>query len=226
MALNEEDVQKQIEHMMAFINQEAVEKADEIDTKAEEEFQIEKGRLVQNQRVKILEYYERKEKNLELQRRIQQSNMLNQARLKVLKAREDHVDQLLEEARRRLGEVTLDKSRYSQILEGLLLQGLFQLLEPAVVVVCRQADVSIVEGVIDKTIEKYKEATKKDVSVTVSKDHHLGAHVSGGIELLAQNAKIKVSNSLDSRLNQINQQMLPQIRTALFGANENRKFLD
>ncbi|XP_033101881.1 V-type proton ATPase subunit E-like [Anneissia japonica] len=226
MALNEEDVQKQIEHMMAFINQEAVEKADEIDTKAEEEFQIEKGRLVQNQRVKIMEYYERKEKNLELQRRIQQSNMLNQARLKVLKSREDHVDSLLEEARRRLDEVTLDQSRYSQILEGLLLQGLFQLLEPTVVVVCRQADVEIVESVIDKVAAKYKETAKKDVSVTVSKDQFLGPNVSGGVELLAQNNKIKVSNTLDSRLNQINQQMLPQIRTALFGANPNRKFLD
>ena len=37
---------------------------------AEEEFQIEKGRLVQQQRLKIMEYYERKEKNLELQKKM------------------------------------------------------------------------------------------------------------------------------------------------------------
>ena len=39
--------------------QEANEKAEEIDAKAEEEFNIEKGRLVQQQRLKIMEYYER-----------------------------------------------------------------------------------------------------------------------------------------------------------------------
>ena len=37
MALSDADVQKQIKHMMAFIEQEANEKAEEIDAKAEEE---------------------------------------------------------------------------------------------------------------------------------------------------------------------------------------------
>lgn len=56
--------------MMAFIEQEANEKAEEIDAKAEEEFNIEKGRLVQQQRLKIMEYYERKEKQVELQKKM------------------------------------------------------------------------------------------------------------------------------------------------------------
>lgn len=56
--------------MMAFIEQEANEKAEEIDAKAEEEFNIEKGRLVQQQRLKIMEYYEKKEKQVELQKKM------------------------------------------------------------------------------------------------------------------------------------------------------------
>jgi len=56
--------------MMAFIEQEANEKAEEIDAKAEEEFNIEKGRLVQEQRLKIMDFYEKKEKQVELQRRM------------------------------------------------------------------------------------------------------------------------------------------------------------
>lgn len=60
----------QIKHMMAFIEQEANEKAEEIDAKAEEEFNLEKGRLVQHQRLKIMEYYERKEKSVELQKKM------------------------------------------------------------------------------------------------------------------------------------------------------------
>ena len=91
--------------MMAFIEQEANEKAEEIDAKAEEEFNIEKGRLVQQQRVKIMEFYERKEKHIELQKKIEMSNLQNKARLRVLKARDDHCESLLEDARLGLGFV-------------------------------------------------------------------------------------------------------------------------
>ena len=111
--------------MMAFIEQEASEKAEEIDAKAEEEFNIEKGRLVQQQRLKIMEYYERKEKQVELQRKIQSSNMLNQARLKVLKARDDHVQAVLNDGKRSLVNISRDQSKYPKILEGLIAQVLY-----------------------------------------------------------------------------------------------------
>ena len=60
----------QIKHMMAFIEQEANEKAEEIDAKAEEEFNIEKGRLVQTQRLKIMEHYDKKEKQVALKNKM------------------------------------------------------------------------------------------------------------------------------------------------------------
>ena len=37
---------------------------------AEEEFNIEKGRLVQQQRIKIMEFYERKQKQVDLQKKM------------------------------------------------------------------------------------------------------------------------------------------------------------
>lgn len=54
--------------------------------------------------------------------------MLNQARLKVLKVREDHVHQVLDDTRKRLGEVTRNQTKYSEILETLILQGLYQVI--------------------------------------------------------------------------------------------------
>ena len=54
---------------------------------------------MQQQRVKIMEFYERKEKHIELQKKIEMSNLQNKARLKVLKSRDDHCESLLEEAR-------------------------------------------------------------------------------------------------------------------------------
>ncbi|XP_070534423.1 V-type proton ATPase subunit E-like isoform X2 [Ptychodera flava] len=190
MALSDADVQKQIKHMMAFIDQEANEKAEEIDAKAEEEFNMEKGRLVQQQRVKIMEYYEKKEKNLELKKKIQNSNLLNQARLRVLKAREDHVESLLEEARMRLGTVTKDTIKYSKLLEGLITQGLFQLLESVVVIQTRKQDTALVESVLPQCIEAYKKETKKSVDVSIDKENFLDSDISGGVVLLAQHGKI------------------------------------
>ncbi|XP_063624071.1 V-type proton ATPase subunit E [Cydia splendana] len=226
MALSDADVQKQIKHMMAFIEQEANEKAEEIDAKAEEEFNIEKGRLVQQQRLKIMEYYEKKEKQVELQKKIQSSNMLNQARLKVLKVREDHVRNVLDEARKRLAEVPNNKELYSDLLVTLIVQALFQLVEPQVTVRVRQADKSLVEGLLSKAQASYKQKISKDLQLKVDNENFLPAETCGGVDLVAAKGRIKICNTLESRLELIAQQLLPQIRTALFGRNPNRKFTD
>nr|XP_033807652.1 V-type proton ATPase subunit E 1 [Geotrypetes seraphini] len=226
MALSDADVQKQIKHMMAFIEQEANEKAEEIDAKAEEEFNIEKGRLVQTQRLKIMEYYEKKEKQIEQQKKIQMSNLMNQARLKVLKARDDLIADLLNEAKLRLAKVTKDAARYQALLDGLVLQGFFQLLERKVVIRCRKQDLPLVQSAVQKTVPSYKSATKKDIDVIIDQDNCLLPEIAGGVEIFNADGKIKVSNTLESRLDLIAQQMMPDIRVALFGANANRKFLD
>ncbi|XP_071137845.1 V-type proton ATPase subunit E-like isoform X1 [Mytilus galloprovincialis] len=226
MALSDADVQKQIKHMVAFIEQEANEKAEEIDAKAEEEFNIEKGRLVQQHRVKIMEYYEKKEKQVELQKKIQNSNMLNQSRLKILKAREDQLKELLEEARTKLHNITKDKARYRKLLEGLITQGLFQLLEGKVQVMCKPEDTSAVQELLPSVIKKYKDATKKNVIVTIDQENRLGPDISGGVVLLAVNNKLRVENTLETRLDLISQQMVPELRNILFGKNPNRRFMD
>ncbi|XP_040849934.1 V-type proton ATPase subunit E 2 isoform X2 [Ochotona curzoniae] len=194
MALSDVDVQKQIKHMMAFIEQEANEKAEEIDAKAEEEFNIEKGRLVQTQRLKIMEYYEKKEKQIEQQKKIQMSTTRNQARLTVLRARDD------------------------------LISALLRLLEPTVIVRCRPQDVLLVEAAVQRAIPEYVLASRKPVQVRLDAEAHLAANAAGGVEVYSSDQRIKVSNTLESRLELSAQQKMPEIRRALFGANANRKF--
>uniref|UniRef100_A0A8C4WXV9 V-type proton ATPase subunit E n=1 Tax=Eptatretus burgeri TaxID=7764 RepID=A0A8C4WXV9_EPTBU len=223
MALSDADVKKQIKHMMAFIEQEANEKADEIDAKAEEEFNIEKGRLVQSQRLKIMEHFEKKEKQIEQQKKIQMSNLMNQARLKVLKAREDLIQDLLDEARRRLGR---GSQHATQLLHHLVLQSLFQLLEPKVVLRCRKDDSKHLDKMLPDIYSIYKKKTNMDVIITIDHNNYLSPEISGGAELLTPDGKIFISNTLESRLDMMARQMMPEIRCALFGANANRKFLD
>ncbi|XP_018901912.1 V-type proton ATPase subunit E [Bemisia tabaci] len=226
MALSDADVQKQIKHMMAFIEQEANEKAEEIDAKAEEEFNIEKGRLVQNQRLKIMEYYERKEKQVELQKKIQSSNMLNQARLKALIVQEDHIKNVLNDARKKLGEITKDPAQYREVFEKLILQALLQIIETNVVLRVKESEVGFVEKLLPKVTEDYKKISNRDVSLKLDTESFLPAENSGGVEVLAQRGKIKVNNTLEARLSLIAAQLIPQIRVALFGRNPNRKFND
>uniref|UniRef100_UPI003AAEBFBE V-type proton ATPase subunit E 1a isoform X2 n=1 Tax=Centroberyx gerrardi TaxID=166262 RepID=UPI003AAEBFBE len=204
MALSDADVQKQ----------------------AEEEFNIEKGRLVQTQRVKIMEYYEKKDKQIEQHKKIQMSNLMNQARLKVLKARDDMITDLLNEARVQLADIAKDPARYSTLLEGLLLQGFYQLLEPKVTIRCRQQDVEMVQAAVNKNIPIYKDAVKSNIVVKIDQERFLPSDICGGVEVYNDNGKIKVSNTLESRLQLMAQQMMPEIRVALFGANPNRKFMD
>lgn len=168
--------------------------------------------------------------------------MLNQARLKVLKVREDHVRAVLEEARKRLGKVTQDQGRYAQILESLILQGLYQvsllldrrvesntdlqLFEPNITVRVRPQDRDLIKSVLPTVVTKYRDVTGREVKLSISDEAHLSQDTTGGIELYARQNKIKVANTLEARLELISQQLIPQIRNALFGRNTNRKFTD
>ncbi|XP_017910678.1 PREDICTED: V-type proton ATPase subunit E 2 isoform X1 [Capra hircus] len=224
MALSDVDVQKQIKHMMAFIEQEANEKAEEIDAKAEEEFNIEKGRLVQTQRLKIMEYYEKKEKQIEQQKKIQMSTMRNQARLKVLRARNDLISELLNDAKLRLSRIVTDPKFYQGLLDKLVLQGLLRLLEPVVIVRCRPQDHLLVEAAVQRAIPQYTSVSHRCVEVQIDKEVQLAADTTGGVEVYSSDQRIMVSNTLESRLDLLSQQKMPEIRKALFGANANRKF--
>ncbi|KAM9645952.1 V-type proton ATPase subunit E 1-like [Trichechus inunguis] len=177
-----------------------------------------------------MEYYEKKEKQIEQQKKIQMSNLMNQARLKVLRARDDLITDLLNEAKQRLSKVVKDTTRYQVLLDGLVLQGLYQLLEPRMIVRCRKQDFLLVKAAVQKAIPVYKIATKKDVDVQIDQETYLPEDIAGGVEIYNGDCKIKVSNNLESRLDLIAQQkimssqMMPEVRGALFGAN--RKFLD
>ncbi|KRZ07132.1 N-chimaerin, partial [Trichinella zimbabwensis] len=226
MGLSDDDVKKQLRQMIAFIEQEANEKAEEIDAKAEEEFNIEKGRLVQQHRSKIMDYYERKEKQVELQRKIQNSAMFNQARLRILKAQEDHISNVLNETRSRLLQISNDPTAYPPILKNLIIQALLQLLEPEVTLRCRQKDLALLTQLIPSCVDEARKASSIDCRVSIDRENFLADDSAGGVEVYTLGGKIRVASTLESRLEIISDQLIPDIRVTVFGRNPNRKFLD
>src|ERR1700743_1983660 len=97
--------------MTAFIRQEALEKANEIRIKADEEFAIEKSKLVRQETAAIDSSYEKKFKQAAMSQQITRSTVANKTRLRVLGARQEVLDDLFDETRSKIGGATKDKSK-------------------------------------------------------------------------------------------------------------------
>eukprot|EP00069_Balaena_mysticetus_P015001 bmy_08983T0 len=59
---------------------------------------------------------------------------------------------------------------------------------------------------VQKAIPVYKIATKRDVDVQIDQEAYLPEEIAGGVEIYSGDRKIKVSNTLESRLDLIAQQ--------------------
>lgn len=66
-------------------------------------------------------------------------------------------------------------------------------MELNVIVRTRKQDVDIVERILPKAIENYKQLSKKDCSVFVDKETYLPNDTTGGVEILSQTGRIKVT---------------------------------
>ncbi len=220
--MNDDEVLNEMKKMVAFIKQEAMEKAREIQVKADEEFAIEKAKIVRQEAIQIDASFEKRRKQAEVSQKIAQSTSTNKARLRILEAREEHLQELFDGARKGLAGLTKDKKKYQALLGQLILQGLLQLMEPKVTILARSTDVQLIQSILEKVQGEFKEKSKgKTVELSVKEG--LPKDSAGGVRLSAHNDRIKINNTLDERLRLLEDLMLPEIRMDLFGANENRK---
>uniref|UniRef100_A0A7I4F4A4 V-type proton ATPase subunit E n=1 Tax=Physcomitrium patens TaxID=3218 RepID=A0A7I4F4A4_PHYPA len=130
--MNDMEVSQQVQQMVQFIRQEAEEKANEISVSAEEEFNIEKLQIVEAEKKKIRQEFERKEKQVEVRRKIEYSTQLNASRLKLLQAQDDLVRKMKEAAENQLRKEAAEKQLqmvgssdnedYPKLLEALIIQ--------------------------------------------------------------------------------------------------------
>ncbi|KAJ6849049.1 putative V-type proton ATPase subunit E [Iris pallida] len=234
--MNDLDVSKQIQQMVRFIRQEAEEKANEISVSAEEEFNIEKLQLVEAEKKKIRQEFERKEKQVEVRKKIEYSMQLNASRIKVLQAQDDLVNSMKEAAGKELLRASEDHHEYERLLKDLIVQSLLRLKEPAVLLRCRKADQHHVESVLDSAKDEYAAKAKVHApeiivdhqvylppgpshhhffSIITHHNHH-GPFCSGGVVLASRDGKIVCENTLDARLDVAFRRKLPEIRKKLF----------
>ncbi|PIM99100.1 Vacuolar H+-ATPase V1 sector, subunit E [Handroanthus impetiginosus] len=225
--MNDADVSKQIQQMVRFIRQEAEEKANEISVSAEEEFNIEKLQLVEAEKKKIRQEYERKEKQVQVRKKIEYSMQLNASRIKVLQAQDDLVNSMKEAASKELLNVSRDSNSYKNLLKDLIVQSLLRLKEPSVLLRCRKEDVQLVQSVLQSATQEYAEKAKVhppeiivdnvNLPPAPSSQNAHGPSCSGGVVLASRDGKIVFENTLDARLDVAFRKKLPEIRKSLFG---------
>ncbi|KAF4566323.1 V-ATPase V1 sector subunit E [Pleurotus pulmonarius] len=222
LPMNDDEVLSEMNKMVAFIKQEALEKAREIRVKADEEFAIEKAKLVKQEQQAIDALYDKKLKGVDVSQKIAQSTLTNRSRLKLLHRREEHLQDLFDSARSQISTLASDKGRYVQFLEGIIVQGFLQLMESEVTIETRKKDAEEVTQAAEAAAATYKDLSGKDIKFDVS--GVLNDNGAGGIRLINASGRITIDNTLDERLRLLEDRMLPEIRRDLFGANENRKF--
>lgn len=225
-AMSDDQVAGELRKMTAFIRQEALEKAKEIQIKADEEFAIEKSKLVRQETSSIDSQYAKKHKQASMSQQITRSTLANKTRIKVLSARQELLDELFEKARDKLASYSEDKGNYEGMCKGLILEGLYALNEDKVIVRARKADYDVVKKAINGAKKEYKENLEKDVIVELDEKNPQPEGSPGGLSIVGGGGKIDINNTLDERLKLLETDALPMVRTTLFGKNENRRFYD
>ena len=89
---------------------------------ADEEFAIEKAKLVRQETSQIDTQYESKYKHAAMAQQIQASNITNKSRLRVLNARQQVLDSIFEDARKKLPQIQKDSAKYEVMLKNLILE--------------------------------------------------------------------------------------------------------
>merc|ERR1711916_161956 len=236
-SMSEEQVNKQLDHMVSFILKEAQEKAAETLVKAREQFAREKAQKIRDERQRILQQFEKLQKEIDVREKIEKSNAINQSRLRLLKAREEVMAEAVAQAAAKLDSVgNPNDAKYKSMLQDLILQGLIKLEDDAVVVNCRKCDEKLVNEVLPAAAKQYTEKTGRKVKASLASTMYLPPgkseagkdkeFCSGGVVLASHNGRIVCDNTLDRRLELAYEGLLPQVRGLMFGYSTNRKFFN
>jgi len=233
--MNSADADRQIEQMIAFIAQEAKEKAEEIQVKTEKEFMADKLSLETQLSMSIRAENEKSKKNFLIQKRISKSKSLTEARFTTMRRRDEKMNDLKQTVLNKLAAVS-QSNQYPQLLRFLIAQGLMTLLENEVKLVIRKEDLALVKKELPAAITLFQDTLKgatggavPTINVTIDEQNFLPpapsansstASCAGGVLVSARDGQILCRNTLDHRLELAFDALKPTLRGTLFGVRE------
>jgi len=207
----------QVSHMREFIMHEAREKAEEIGCKAEQDYTVEKQRLVEEEKLRIKKDFERRQSNVDLESKIANATETNKNKLLVLSAAAVEVEKTFIEAFERLKGISNDAGAYQTLLKALITEGVASLGLPEVLVRCRAQDVAAVQQAISAVSTGAKISLDQTAPITVDTSVvNIPKECIGGVVVTSADGKIKCFQTLNSRLQVAYDTALPCIKPVLF----------
>jgi len=215
------EAEKQANHMVNFILTEAKDAADQISTKAIEDFNSEKLKLVQIMKEKTLQEVQKSLKKIDTKKAIERSTAINKARLAKIGARQQCIERMQGEVAVKLAEASKSDVKYKQIVIDLIVQGALKLMEDEVSLQVRPQDVNLVRSLLDQASQAYSRTVQAQTgqkrSIKLLLDAvTLPSNSLGGVVVTCMNGMITVDNTLDTRLKLVMENDRPALRAMLF----------
>ena len=212
---------RQIQSMIDFIEREAQEKAEELDQAAQEEYDVEKMRLVEAEKNKIRSQADKNKKQVEIQGRVARANHSKEQRLRVMEERGVILQNLRDLTKKKIMSMVNDGNKYRQLLSDLIKQSMLSIRCDAVVD-CRKQDEQIVKKIFSDAESWYHGKTNEKISLSVSRDYLQDDEAWGGVVLHSTDGRITCNNTLAYRTEHCFADQLPTVRFTLL--NEDSHF--
>lgn len=197
---------RHIQSMIDFIEREAQEKVEELEAAAQEEYDVEKMRVVETEKAKIRALNEKKMTQVEIDCRVSQANFSKTQRMRIMAERAKVMEELFEVTKKSILQTISNPSEYQKLLEDLIQESINYIATDAVVT-CIQQDEPLVSSIVKNM---------KKVKVSISKEYLSKDEVWGGVVVSSVDGRIVCNNTLAHRAKTCFDEQLPTVRYYLF----------
>lgn len=219
MADTGSDADRRIQQMVAFIRQEARDKAEEIEVRAKEECNVEVLKMVDREKAKCRTEFAAKMKRVDIEKKIARQQLLDQYRMDLLKAQDSKKMELQDLVAQQFAGL-VKGPQYREFLKQAMIQSFFKIWdEDEVQVQCRAEDSNLVQGLIAEALKEVKTRAKNECLQELSMKatfNRKAANIAGGVIVTARGGRVLCDNSLDARLRIVMKKELPEVRARLF----------
>jgi V-type H+-transporting ATPase subunit E len=210
-------VQARIESITTTIRDASAALADEAQMLAESRGKEIFDSTVTNVQEKLAAEYEREEGEIQKNLKIRKAQIKNNVKLEILKAQTEAIHDALNQALVELCTFS-GGPEYPDLLRDLIAEGLNRLKETRVRLMVRKSDLAIGQRVVADAV-RIAERLNPGLTIKAKFDESRflaqAPNCAGGVVLIAQKGKIRVSNVLNDRLRLAYEGMLPQIRALI-----------
>lgn len=210
---NDSIVNSMVEMFKETANEIALEKINDAEARADQLYNDTTSKVNQNLEAERI----REEEEIEKHLKIREAQIKNNVKLELLKSQTEAIHEALKETIDKLNKFS-ESDEYKDLLMKLTAEGLIKLKESRVRIMIRKSDKQLAEEILPEAIKIAKKACDgMEFNVKIDDKRYLPSvpACAGGLILIAQKGKIRLSNVLNDRLRLAYEGLLPQIRTII-----------